>query len=195
MTFTKDAVATIYQQDPRYNEDGITGMKISADDAYIDIEKINLDDMFEEQEFLVKAKESEEDGFKTLPIQEDADFKFLEAYGFLFEVIDVSKNEESDFYSIIARFEPEQLLENLTPLTASYIGNKKFKLNRKYDHSMPKPAALRGQSQSCSNRIIILKKTDDPLILEAESQEFDSEQIERNEVVSILVNWDPSSVR
>ena len=194
MTFSKDAVATLYQNDPRYNEDGYTGMRLSANDAYMDIEKINLDEMFEEQEFHVRGIESEEDGSKTLPIQPDSDFKFLEAYGFLFEVIDVSKSENSDYYDIVAKFDPEQLLENLSPLTATHIGNRKFQLNRKYDHDMPKPAALRGQSKSRWGRVIILEKTEDDMILQAKPQGFESKKVDENELVKIMVNWDPSAI-
>lgn len=192
MEFNKDTQATLYREDPRYVEDGIPGTRLSARDAYVDIEEIKLDGMFEETDFLVRAKESKSDGKPTLPITEpEGEFSFMEAYGFFYKIIDVRRIDQTRVFEIIAHYSPEGLLDSHVPLTATHIGDGKFKLDRSYSHDMPKPAGVRGHSKMQISRIVqLVKDSNEILVAKDRKINFDD-----NERIKILVNWDPSAIQ
>ena len=187
--------ATIYRLDPRYTENGIQGTKLTIDDAYLEIDEIALDRIFEEAQFELIATESKgEKGEPLLPIRDrdDLGFSFLQAYGFFFSVIEVKWNDKQKTeLKLFLRFEPH---ENFTrPLTARYLGGGAFELDREYPTKMPNPFGLRAQNKS--PRMLKLVRESDSSRKFLVTRDEDRKSLELNETIQILANWRPDLIQ
>ncbi len=197
MTIDKDTTATLYRDDPQYTDVyGTPGMKLNAHDAYIEIEAIPLDKIIEKTQFDIKCVERKKEGIPILPIQEQMglDFKFLEAYGFLYPVIKVEalSPKEDRIFNIKLEFDPDligtHIIKNI-PLTARYIGDNRIELEEPYNYEMKNPYCLRGK-HTVGEKLIKLHRDSNNkqiFILDQEGIIQDT-----NERVQILTNWDPS---
>ena len=119
---------------------------------------------------------------------------FMEAYGFFYRIIDIMLEDPGEkVYQIIAHYNPEGLLDSHLPLTAIFMEEGFFRLERNYEHEMPMPAGVRGISKMREGRIVPLKRdSKDKNILRPRNPKT---KIEHNERIKILVNWDPSKIQ
>ena len=200
MNIEIDTTATLYREDPQYVDGyGTPGMQLRSTDAYVEVEAIPFDKIFEKTQFEVKCVERKKGNTPILPIQESLglSFKFLEAYGFLYPVLDVEKenSEEGErIFKIKLEFDPDQIgsrVMEFFPLTAQVIENSRIELERAYDHDMKNPYCMRGKHTHGNRFLKLTRDSSNDRVFTIDSP---PSELAVGERVQVLTNWDPSAV-
>lgn len=196
---TQKTPATLYRKDPRVTDDGIKIIVLKPEDAQIDLHdfKFNMFSTLTDLTVIVTELLSH-DGRPIQPLDmDDLNYEWIEAQGFLYPVNDIRiKDKSKKIIELLITYDPAQLVTNHRSLTARYMGDYIFKLDRSFDFDMPRPACLRGKSKHSD--VIPLerdKKNKDIFHIRDKHHHNKFTEKDKDEVVQILSNWDPSSFK
>jgi hypothetical protein len=199
MSITTDTTATLYRDDPQYIDGyGTPGIQLNSNDAYVEIEEIPFDKILEKTQFELKCIERRKNGTPILPIREELglDFKYMEAYGFLFPVLNVEiESREDRTFKLTLEFDPAEIGNRVMitiPITARHIGGNRIELERTYEHEMPKPFCLRGKHTQGNKIIKLNRESPGSSFFTVVSKDV---KLLENERVQVLTNWNPSAIQ